>query len=112
MQAFYHASIATPTSNISVHHTPSHLHKNILFITNEPKSSFKALIQASPSLLSASLKMSQDKTVPTTLHHNETERGFYGTNAPICYVPKKDLVYETLSDSTFFTNSIKMPGGN
>ena len=56
--------------------------------------------------------MSQDKTVPTTLHHNETERGFYGTNAPICYVPEKDLVYETLSDSTSTTNSIKMPGGN
>ncbi len=56
--------------------------------------------------------MSQDKTVPTTLRHNETERGFYGTNAPIRYVPEKDLVYETLSDSTSTTNSIKMPGGN
>ena len=77
-----------------------------------PKSSFKTLIQASPSLLSASLKISQDKTVPTTLHHNETKRGFYDNNAPICYVPEKDLVYETLSDLTATTNSIKMPGGN
>ena len=56
--------------------------------------------------------MSQDKTVPTTLRHNETERVFYGTNAPIRYVPEKDLVYKTLSDSTSTNNSIKMPGGN
>ena len=95
--------------SITLHRTST---KNISFIMNEPKSSFKALIQASPSLLSVSLKMSQDKTVPTTLCHNETERGFYGTNAPIRYVPEKDLVYETLSDSTSTTNSIKMTGGN
>jgi hypothetical protein len=56
--------------------------------------------------------MSQDTTVPTTLHHNETEKGFYGTNAPIHYMPENDLVYKTLSDSTATTNSIKMPGGN
>ena len=56
--------------------------------------------------------MSQDKTVPTTLCHNETERGCYGTNAPIHHVSEKNLVYETLSDLTATTNSIKMPAGN
>ena len=86
--------------------------KSILIITKKPKSSFKALILRSPSLLSVSLKMSQDKMVPMTLCHNQTKQGFNGINSPNQYVPEKDLVSEALSKSTAITYSIKMRAGN
>ena len=56
--------------------------------------------------------MSQDKTVPMTLGHKETERDLCGTNALIRFVTEKDLVNETLFTSTANTNIIKMPGRN
>jgi hypothetical protein len=76
-----------------------------------PKSKFKALIQASPLLLQRAIKMSSKKQVPRTLRHDETERGHYGKNAPIRYVPEQDPVQDSLVESTVSTNTVKMPGG-
>ena len=54
--------------------------------------------------------MSSEKA-PLTLRHDETERGHYGKSAPIRYVPEKDPVQGSLSESTVSTNTVKMPGG-
>jgi hypothetical protein len=45
------------------------------------------------------------------LRHNETERGHYGKNALIRYVPEQDPVMGSLSESTVSTYTVKMPGG-
>ena len=55
--------------------------------------------------------MSSEKPTPLTLRHDETERGHYGKSAPIRYVPEKDPVQGSLSESTVSTNTVKMPGG-
>ena len=88
----------------------SSLPKRVAFATAPPRSVFKALLQASPTLLQA-IKMSSEKQVPLTLRHNETERGHYGKSAPIRYVPEQDPVQGSLSESTVSTNTVKMPGG-
>ena len=46
------------------------------------------------------------------LKHSEVERGSYGQNAPIRYVPEADPVKDALSNTgEEETNSIKVPGG-
>ena len=86
------------------------LPKRVAFVTSPPKSTFKALLQSSPTLLQA-ITMSSDKQAPLTLRHDETERGHYGKSAPIRYVPEQDPVQGSLSETTVSTNIVKMPGG-
>jgi hypothetical protein len=50
--------------------------------------------------------MSLKKAVPTFIHHNEVERGGYGQNTPIRYVPEPELKSEVSN----VTNSIQLPG--
>jgi cobalamin biosynthesis Mg chelatase CobN len=62
-------------------------------------------------MLLQAIKMSSEKQVPLTLHHNKTERGHYGKSAPIHYAPKQDPVQGSLSEAMVSTNIVKMPGG-
>ena len=55
--------------------------------------------------------MSSEKTVPSTLRHQEVERGHYGRNAPIRYVPEKDPITDSLTETTTTYNTVKLPGG-
>ena len=55
--------------------------------------------------------MSSEKSVSGSLRHSDTERGSYGKNAPIRYVPEQDPVADTLSEQTVTSNTVKLPGG-
>jgi hypothetical protein len=74
----------------------------VAFATSSPKSTFKALLQLSPTLLQV-IKMSLEKQVPLTLHHYETECGQYGKSAPIRYILEQDPVQGSLSKATVST---------
>ena len=95
------SALRTPTT--SQYSEPKH----VSFALHTTQSSFKSLIVTSPRLLRAHSKMSQEKAVPTSLRLNECERGHYGQNAPIRYVPEQDPVGDATGDAS---NQIKLPG--